>query len=61
MGDSEGGNRQKMLCLESRTPSWDILWTLSYMPSVYGNYISTGKPDPPDKRAQGLVPRVSIA
>ena len=49
------------LYLESRTPCWATLWTLSYMPSVYGDNISTGKPEPSDKRAQGLVPRLSIA
>ena len=42
----EGGNRQNRLCLESRTPSWAGLWTLIYMPSIYGNDIPTGKPDP---------------
>ena len=40
----EGGNRQNRLHLESRTPSWAGLWTLSSMPSIYGNDISTGKP-----------------
>ena len=35
-GDNEGGNRQKA-GLESRTPSWAGLWTLSYRPSIYGN------------------------
>ena len=33
----EGGNRQNRLHLESRTPSWAGLWTLIYMPSIYGN------------------------
>ena len=50
---SEGGNRQNRLYLESRTPSWAELWTLSYMPSIYGNDISTGKPGPPNEEAQG--------
>ena len=45
-GLSEGENRQNRLHLESRTPSWAGLWTLSYMPSIYGNDIPTGKPDP---------------
>ena len=58
--DTEGGNRQNRPYLESRTPSWAGLWTLSYMPSVYGNDMPTGKPDPPDGRAPGLVPRLSI-
>ena len=43
---NEGGNRQSRLHLESRTPSWAGLWTLSYMPSIYGNDIPTGKPGP---------------
>ena len=50
---NEGGNRQNRLHLESRTPSWARLWTLSYMPSIYGNDIPTGKPGPLDGRAQG--------
>ena len=58
---SEGGNRQNRLHLESRTPSWAGLWTLSYMPSIYGNDTPTGKPDPPDRRAPGLVCGLSIA
>jgi len=48
----EGGNRQ--------TPSWAGLWTLSYMPSIYGNNIPIGKPDPPDVGASGPVPRLSF-
>ena len=50
-----GGNRQNRLHLESRTPSWTGLWTLSYMPSIYGNDIPTGKPDTPDRRSPGLI------
>ena len=57
----EGGNRQNRLHLESRTLSWARLWTLSYMPSIYGNDIPTGKPGPPDGRTPGLIPRLSIA
>ena len=57
----KGGNRQNRLHPESRTPSWAGLWTLSCMPSIYGNSIPTGKPGPPDGRAPGLVPRLSIA
>ena len=49
----EGGNRQNRLHLKSRTPSWARLWTLSYMPSIYGNDISTGKPDPRMEEPQG--------
>ena len=45
-GCGEGGNRQNRLPLESRTPAWAGLWTLSYMPSIYGNDIPTGKPGP---------------
>ena len=55
----EGGNRQTRLHLESRTPSWAGLWTLSYMPNIYGNDIPTGKPDAQDVRAPGLIPRLS--
>ena len=44
--ENEGGNRQNRLHLESRTPSWAGLWTLSYMLKIYGNNIPTGKPDP---------------
>ena len=36
--------KQNRLCFESRTPSWAGLWTLSYIPSIYGNYTPTGKP-----------------
>ena len=43
----EGGNRQTRLRLEGRTPSWAGLWTLIYMPSIYGNDIPTRKPDLP--------------
>ena len=57
----EGGNRQNRLHLESRTPSWAGLWTLSYMPSIHGNDIPTRKQDPLDGRDQGLIPRLSIA
>ena len=60
-GGNEGGNRQNRLHLESRTSSWAGLWTLSYMPSTYENDIPTGKPGPLDRRAPGLVPRLSIA
>ena len=35
-------------------------WTLSYMPSIYGNDIPTGKQGPPDGRAPGPIPRFSI-
>ena len=61
---NEGGNRQNRLHPESRTASWARLWTLSYMPRIYGNDIRAGKPAPhpsPDGRAPGLVPRLSVA
>ena len=51
---TEGGNRQNRLHLESRTPSWAGLWTLSSMPSIYGNDIPTGKPGPQMEEPQGL-------
>ena len=59
--DTEGGNREKRLHLESRTPSWARLWTLSYMPCIFGNDIPTGKPGPLDGRAPELIPRLSVA
>ena len=61
-GGNEGGNRQNRLHLESRTPSWAGLWTLSYMPSIYGNDTPAGKPGHPrpDGRAPGLVLRLSV-
>ena len=49
----EGGNRQNRLRLESRTPSWAGLWTLSSMPSIYGNNIPTGKLGPLKEEPQG--------
>ena len=60
-GGNEGGNRQNRLHLESKTLSLARLWTLSYMPSIYGNNIPTEKLDPPEGRAPGLVPRLSVA
>ena len=50
---SEGGNRLNRLHLSSRTPSWAGLWTLSYMPSIYGNDIPTGKPGARMEEPQG--------
>ena len=50
---NEGGNRQNRLHLESRTPSWTRLLTLSYMPSIYGNDISTGNQTPRMEEPQG--------
>ena len=38
-----GKGRQNRLPLERRTPSWAGLWTLSYMPSIYGNNIPDRK------------------
>ena len=49
----EGGNGQNRLHLESRAPSWAGLWTLSYMLSIYGNDIPTGKPGPQKEEPQG--------
>ena len=49
----EGGNRQNRLHLKSMTPSWAGLWSLSYMPSIYGNDIPTGKPGPWKEEPQG--------
>ena len=34
---------------------------LSYMPSIYGNNIPAGKPDPPGGRDPGFIPRLSLA
>ena len=59
--DTEGGNRQNRLCLESGTSSWAGLRTLSSMPNFYANDIPTGKPGPLDGRTPGLIPRLSIA
>ena len=54
----EGGNRQNRFHLESRTPSWAGLWTLSYMPSIHGNDTPTGKPKPtPSPRPPWKSPR----
>ena len=47
------GSRQSQLHLESRTPPWAGLWTLSFMPSMYGNDIATGKPGPRKEEPQG--------
>ena len=43
---SEGGKRTGSILAG--------LWTLSYMPSIYGNDIPTGKTRPPEGRAPGL-------
>ena len=40
------------LHLESRTPSWAGLWTLSYTPNIYRNDIPTGKPGPRKEEPQ---------
>ena len=45
--------KQNRLHLESRTPSWAGLWTLSYMPSICGYDIPTRKPDPQMEEPQG--------
>ena len=46
--------KQHRLYLESRTPPWARLWTLSYMPSIYGNDTPTRKPGPLKEEPQGL-------
>ena len=51
---SEGENRQNRLHLESSTPSWTGLWTLSYMPSIYGNDIPMEIQTPWMKEPQDL-------
>ena len=59
---SEGGNRQNRLYLDSETPSWAGLWTLSYMPSIYGNDIPTEKPGPRSGwKSPRALPRFSVA
>ena len=45
--------KQNRLYLESRTPSWARLWTLSSMPSIYGNDKPTGKPGLRKEELQG--------
>ena len=50
---TEGGNRQNRLYLESKTPSWARLWTLSNVPGIYRNDIPTGKPGPQKEEPQG--------
>ena len=57
----EGGNRQNRFHLESQTPSWAGLWNLIYVPCIYGNNAQTGKPNPLDEGASGLVPRPAFA
>ena len=57
VSQSEGRNRQCRLRLESPSPSWAGLWTLSSMPCIYGNDIPTGKPD---GRAPGRIPRLPV-
>ena len=53
LGPIKGRNRQNRLHLESRTPSWAGLWTLSYMPTIYGNDIPTGKSGPWKEESHG--------
>ena len=55
---NEGGNRQNRLHLESRTPPWAGRWTLSSMPSVYGNDIPTGKPGPCMGKTRDLFKKI---
>ena len=48
---SEGGNRTGSILKAGLHLGLD--WTLSYMPSIYGNDIPTGKPDPWKEELQG--------
>ena len=57
----EGGNRTGSILKAGLHLGPDCVWTLSYMPSIYGNDIPTGKPGPQDARAPVLVPRLSVA
>ena len=45
--------KQNRFYLESRTPSWAGLWTLSSMPRIYGKDIPTGKPGPWKQEPKG--------
>ena len=47
--------KKNRLYLESRTPSWARLWTLSYKPSIYGSDIPTRKPGPWKEKPQGSL------
>ena len=47
---TKGGERQNRLHLESRTPSWAVLWTLSDIPSIYGNDKPSWKTRPPRRK-----------
>ena len=60
-GSDGGASRQDRLHLESRTASWARLWTLSSMPSTYGNDIPTGNPGPLDGRAYTACSQVNVA
>ena len=45
-----------MMALKEETeqaPSWAGLWTVSYMPRIYGNDTATGKPGPWKEEPQG--------
>ena len=54
--------KQNRLYLESMTPSWARLWTLSYMSSIYGNDTPAGKPGPWKEEPVALPARgVSVA
>ena len=46
--------KQNRLYLESKTPSWARLWTVRYMPRIYGNNTPTGKPGPRRKSPRAL-------
>ena len=55
--DRTGSILKARLHLESRAPSWAGLWTLSYIPSIYGNHIPTGKPGPQGSYLDSLLPK----
>ena len=50
---AEGGNRQNRLPLETGLHRGPDCGLLSYMPSIYGNDIPTGKPGPWKEEPQG--------
>ena len=53
MTPTEEGNRQNRLHPESCTPARGRLYTVSSVPSIYGNDIPTGKPGPRMEEPQG--------
>ena len=49
--------KQNRLHLESRTPSWARLWTLSYMPSIYGKNQTPQLEEPHGSYLHSPVPK----